>query len=405
MPVVLQDCPIQSHVPDTEMGSDLVYLDNAATTYPKPEGALDRMIEIYKKKGVSPGRGNYDLAFEAEDLVYETRSRLAQMFNTPEPNRVIFALNATDALNIAIQGILREDDHVVSTALEHNSVLRPLYHLREKGIIDYDLVDFDRNGFIDPDDISRAIKKNTGLVIINHVSNVLGTIQPVKEIGHICAEKGIPLLVDAAQSAGIIPVNMDEWNISAVAFTGHKSLLGPPGTGGLAVSPELNIDTTRFGGTGIDSENFFHTISYPHRLETGTINLIGIIGLLEGIKYIENTNMNVIHRQEMELLKSLVKGLEYLDTVKCYCAEDLENHSALVTVNIEGMDPGDAASILDADYDIAVRTGLHCAPLVHENIGTFPGGGIRFSLGPFNRPDHINNAVEAMGEIDRYIRR
>jgi cysteine desulfurase / selenocysteine lyase len=387
------------------MNSDIIYLDNAATTFPKPDGALDRMVELFKTKGVSPGRGSYDLAFESEDIVYNVRSRLANLFNTPDLKRIVFTSNATDSINIVLQGMLNRGDHVVSTMLEHNSVLRPLYHLRKKGIINYDLVGFDQKGFIDLDDISKAIRDNTRLVFINHVSNVLGTIQPIKEIGEICTKRGVPFVIDAAQSAGVIPINMQEWNISAVAFTGHKSLLGPTGTGGLAVSPDLIIEPTRFGGTGIDSESPLHNETYPHRLEAGTVNLIGIMGLSEGLKYIEKTGMETTHKKEMELFIKLRHGLSNLETVDYYCAESSENHAALISVNIKGMDPGDAGSILDADYNIAVRTGLHCAPLVHEGIGTFPRGTVRFSIGPFNTDDHIEKAIEAMTAIDRFNRK
>ncbi len=387
------------------MNSDIIYLDNAATTFPKPEGTLDRMVEIYKKKGVSPGRGSYDLAFEAEDIVFDVRTRLARLFNTPDPERVVFTANATDSLNIAIQGVVEKGDHVVSTRLEHNSVLRPLYHLREKGIITCDLVDFDSSGFLDPDDITRAIKENTRLVIINHVSNVLGTVQPLREIGNICAREGVVLVVDAAQSAGVIPIDMKECSIGAVAFTGHKSLLGPTGIGGLAVSPDLEIDPVRFGGTGIDSESPIHNLTYPQRLEAGTVNLIGIIGLSEGLRFIEAGKIEAIHQKEMELYCKLREGLSKLETVEYYCADSDEDHAALLTLNIKGMDPGDAGSILDADFNIAVRTGLHCAPLVHENIGTFPRGAVRFSFGPFNTVEHVDTAIEAMTEIDRYSRR
>lgn len=400
----MQVYPTPSHAPVTKMNPDIVYLDNAATTFPKPVGALDRMIELYKKKGVSPGRGSYDLAFEADDIVYDVRTRLGRLFNTPDPKRVIFTSNATDAINIVLQGMLKTGDHVVSTRLEHNSVLRPLYHLKKNGIITYDLVGFDPKGFIDLDDISKAIRENTRLVLINHVSNVLGTIQPIKEISEICAKRGVPFVIDAAQSAGVIPINMQDWNISAVAFTGHKSLLGPTGTGGLAVSPDLIIEPTRFGGTGVDSESPIHNETYPQRLEAGTINLIGIIGLSEGLKYIEQRGMEAIHKKEMELFIKLRDGLSNLETVECYCAANNENHVALISVNIKGMDPGDAGSILDADYNIAVRTGLHCAPLVHEGIGTFPRGTVRFSLGPFNTDEHIEKAIEAMTAIDRYSR-
>ena len=382
------------------MTEHFIYLDNAATTFPKPQGALTRMVETYERIGVSPGRGSYDLAVEAEDLVFATRRRLARLFGAPDPDRVIFTGNATDALNLCIQGLIGQGDHVVSTRIEHNSVLRPLYHLRQQGLITYDLAPFDGRGFVDPNDIAKAIKPHTKLVIVCHASNVLGTIQPIAEIGLLCAEKGVPLLVDAAQSAGVIPIDMDAWKIAAVAFTGHKSLLGPTGIGGLVIHPDLDLRTTRFGGTGIDSENPIHTERYPHRLEAGTINLMGIIGLSEGLRFLEKKGIEVIHQHEMKLLTTLCNGLAILDSIETYGAKDLRDHVGLMTINVRGMDPGDVGAILDADFGIAVRVGLHCAPLVHESIGTFPRGGVRFSLGPFNRMDDIHTTLEAMAKID-----
>ena len=383
------------------MTHPLIYFDNAATTFPKPPGVLEKMVETYERMGVSPGRGSYDLAVEAEDLVFDTRKRLALLFGAPDPNRVIFAGNATDALNLCIQGLIRPGDHVVSTRIEHNSVLRPLYHLKQKGLIEYDLVPFDNQGVVDPHDIVAALRPNTRLVIVCHASNVLGTIQPVHEIGPLCRKKGVPLLVDAAQSAGVIPIHMDDWGIGAVAFTGHKSLMGPTGIGGLVVHPDLDLQTTRYGGTGIDSESPIHTQDYPHRLEAGTINLMGIMGLSEGLRFVEKEGIDAIHREEMRLLTRLRDGVVSLTGVESYCTRDLENHVGLMTLNIQGMDPGDVGAILDADFDIAVRVGLHCAPLVHETIGTFPRGGVRFSLGPFNTEAHVDRAVEAISRITR----
>ncbi|EFK09618.1 cysteine desulfurase family protein [delta proteobacterium NaphS2] len=383
------------------MTHPLIYFDNAATTFPKPPGVLAKMVETYERTGVSPGRGSYDLAVEAEDLVFDTRKRLARLFGAPDPNRVIFSGNATDALNLCIQGLIRSGDHVVSTRIEHNSVLRPLYHLKQKGLIEYDLIPFDKMGFVDPHDIVAAVKPNTRLVIVCHASNVLGTIQPVHEIGPLCRRKGVPLLVDAAQSAGVIPIHMDDWAIGAVAFTGHKSLMGPTGIGGLVVHPDLDLQTTRYGGTGIDSESPIHTQDYPHRLEAGTINLMGIMGLSEGLRFVLKEGIDAIHHREMRLLTRLRDGLSPLERVESYCTQDLENHVGLMTLNIREMDPGDVGAILDADFDMAVRVGLHCAPLVHEGIGTFPRGGVRFSLGPFNTEEHVDRAVEALSQISR----
>lgn len=358
------------------------------------------MVRIYQSTGVSPGRGSYDLAVAAEDLVYDARRRLARLFGAADPDRVVFTGNATDALNLAIQGLVKPGDHVVSSRIEHNSVLRPLYHLRQEGLITYDLVPFDSKGFVAPDDIAGAIKPNTRLVVLSHASNVLGTIQPLHEIGALCAGKGVPLLVDAAQSAGVVPIDMDSWKLSAVAFTGHKSLLGPTGIGGLVIHPGLDLRTTRFGGTGVDSENPMHTQTYPHRLEAGTINLMGIVGLCEGLRFLEKEGIESIHTREMELVTRLRDGLALMGSVDLYCAQDLADHVGLMTINVKGMEPGSVGAILDADFGIAVRVGLHCAPLVHESIGTFPGGSVRFSMGPFNTMDDVDRTLEAIGQIN-----
>jgi cysteine desulfurase family protein len=376
-----------------------IYLDNAATTFPKPPAVLSSMIEIYGRLGVSPGRGSYDLASEAETLVEETRTKLARFFGAPDPKGVIFASNATDALNLAIQGLINPGDHVVSTRLEHNSVLRPLHHLRQRGMIEYDLVPFDNGGFIDPHEVAAAIRSDTRLVVINHASNVLGTIQPIREIGRICAERNIPLLIDAAQSAGVVEIDMDGWQIAAIAFTGHKGLLGPTGIGGLILRPELEIRTTRFGGTGVDSRSPIHTQTLPHRLEAGTLNLLGIIGLSAGLDFLAEEGIDAIRNREMDLLRRLRDGLSALDRVELYGAGDLSNHLGLLTANVKGMDPSDVGAILDGDFGIAVRVGLHCAPLVHEKLGTFPNGGVRFSLGPFNTMQELTRTIEAMTAI------
>lgn len=386
--------------------SKFVYLDNAATTFPKPASVLGKMVETYGRIGVSPGRGSYDRAAEAEEFVGDTRRRTARFFGSPDPDRVIFTANATDALNIALQGLLHPGDHVVSTRLEHNSVLRPLYHLRRKGVIEYDLVPFDGKGFVDPRDIAAAIRPNTKLVVITHASNVLGTIQPIREISGRCAEVGVPLLVDAAQSAGAIPIDMETWGVAGLVFTGHKSMLAPTGIGGLVLGRQMDeIEPSRFGGTGVDSANPVHTGDFPYRLEAGTLNLMGIIGLSEGLEFLQDVGMETIHTGEMELLKKLRDGLASVDGIELYGAQDLSRHVGLLTANVRGMDPDDVGAILDGDFNIAVRVGLHCAPLVHETLGTFSSGSIRFSIGPFNSGDDIDRTLEAMTEIARQGRR
>jgi cysteine desulfurase / selenocysteine lyase len=377
----------------------MIYLDNAATSFPKPESVMRRMVETYLCLGVSPGRGSYDLAWEAQGVVWRTRQKIASFFGASDPERVIFTNNASDALNIAIQGMVRPGDHVVSTHLEHNSVLRPLNHLHFKGVVEYDLVYPDKRGYVHPEDVARAITPATRLVVVTHASNVIGTVQPIAEIGRICKEKGVPLLVDAAQTAGVIEINMKAWHVAALAFTGHKSMLGPTGIGGLVLARDADIEQTRWGGTGIESKSRFHTPAFPHRLEVGTHNLLGIIGLSESIPFLEEQSIGRIREREMTLLERLRDGLSGIEGVTVYCADDLSNHVALLTANIEGLDPEDVGDTLNHDYCIAVRTGLHCAPGVHETIPTTPRGSVRFSLGLFTTEAHVDRAIEAMAII------
>jgi len=381
------------------MSDRIIYLDNAATSFPKPREVLEEMLRRYLELGVSPGRGSYDLAVQAGDAVEQARKKVARFFGAPDANRVVFAANATDALNLAFNGLLRPGDHVVSTELEHNSVLRPLHHFRKRGWISFDLVPCDARGFVDPDDIARSMRPNTRAVVITHASNVLGTVQPIRHIGRLCAERGVPLIVDASQSAGTIPVDMTAWGASAVAFTGHKALFGPTGIGGLVLHPELDIQASRFGGTGIDSRELTHTPTFPHRLEAGTINLMGILGLSAGLDYIAQRGLEAIHSHEMGLLTRLRDALAECAHVQMYCAASLADHVAVLTLNVEGVHPEDAGAILDADFNIAVRVGLHCSPLTHRRLGTLQRGAVRFSPGAFNTPDDIDRAVEALASL------
>jgi cysteine desulfurase family protein len=355
---------------------------------------------FYRNFGVNPGRSGYDLCMEAGKVVEDTRKLLTKFFNGRDPNRLCFSYNSTDALNLIIFGILKEGDHAITTTLEHNSVLRPLYHLYKFNGVEVDYVPFDSKGFVDPDDFKKRFKKNTKLVIVNHASNVLGTIQPIKEIGRYCREKGITFAIDASQTAGKIPIDVEEMNVDIVAFTGHKSLMGPTGIGGLYVREGIEIRHTRAGGTGVRSALRTHLEEYPYRLEYGTINTLGVAGLNAGVKWIEEKGIKNIYEYEMKLTKMLVDGLKEIKGVRLYCQDSLENHISVLSFNVEGIEAMNTGIMLDVDYNIACRTGLHCAPLVHEQLETDKiKGAVRFSVGPFNTEEEIKTAINAVKEI------
>ncbi len=378
------------------MDNHLIYLDHAVTSFPKPREVIEKMFEDFTRLGVSPGRGGYDLAMESAELVFQARKKIAEFFGASDPERVIFTANATDALNLAIQGLVGKGDHVISTRLEHNSVLRPLFHLQKQLGVELDLVGFDEQGRVRVEEIEKAIKANTKLVICTHASNVLGTVQPVAAIAEMCAGYGIPLLIDTAQSAGHIPVEMDKWKIAALAFTGHKALLGPTGTGGLILSPTLEVRPTRYGGTGFESSSLYQPESFPFRLESGTLNTLGIFGLKAGIEYLQEEGMESAHQREMALIRRLYEGLSTLPGVKIHSPEPTAADVPVLTCTVEGLASEDVGTILDGDFSIAVRTGLHCAPLVHADLGTDKRGAVRFSLGRSNSSDDIEQALQAM---------
>jgi len=379
--------------------SEFIYLDNGATSYPKPEEVYTFMDQFYRKFGVNPGRSGYDLCMEAGEVVEETRQMMTSFFNGTDPNRLCFSCNSTDALNIIIFGMLQKGDHAISTTVEHNSVLRPLYHLSQNGV-EVDLIPFDEKGFVHPDDFKDKFKENTKLVIVNHASNVIGTIQPIKEIGEICRKNGVPFAVDVSQSAGKIPVDIEKLNADIVAFTGHKSLLGPTGIGGLYVREGIEIRHTRAGGTGVRSAVRTHLYEYPYRLEYGTHNTVGIAGLHAGIKWIQDKGMEKLHDHEMQLTTLLRDGLKDVEGITLYCQDNLMNHISIFLFNVDGFEALNTGTMLDVDYSIACRTGLHCAPLVHEQLGLIEiHGGVRFGIGPFNTEEHIRTAINAVKEI------
>lgn len=380
---------------------NLIYLDNSATTYPKPDSVYKFMDSFYREHGVNPGRSGFDAALEAEEIVMNTRKLLTEFFNAGKDiNRLTFSYNASDSLNMIIQGLASKGDHVITTMLEHNSVLRPLYHYEMNGVIEVSYIKFDERGYVDPDDIKKAIRKNTKMVIINHCSNVIGTIQPIAEIGKICKEAGVLLIVDSTQSAGAIPIDMQAMGIDVLVFTGHKCLMGPTGIGGSYVMENVTVKHTRFGGTGVRSAQLTHLNEYPYRLECGTLNLVGVAGLNAGVKWIMKNGMESLHNKEMQLWEKLRKGIQSIDNVITYCAKNTENHNPVLSFNIKGFEAGDVGTMLDVDYNIACRTGLQCAPRVHTVLETDKiHGTVRLSIGPFNTEEHIDKVIEAVKEI------
>ena len=388
-----------------ESTKELIYFDNAATSWPKPESVYTFMMEFYRSTGVNPGRSGFDLAIEAGSLLDRLRLRMTRFFGGDEdaPERLCFGYNATDALSLIIGGILEKGDHVVTTNLEHNSVIRPINHLVRDGGVEATFLPFDGAGFVDPDEIARAIRANTRLVIVNHGSNVLGTIQPVREIGRICRERGVTFAIDTTQTAGVVPIDMKDMNVDVLAFTGHKALMGTTGIGGLCVRKHVHLRQTRSGGTGVESLHPYHLEEYPWRMEFGTTNMLGVASLWAGQDWLDQQGVRNIHAREMKLATTLVEGVRRIEGVRLYCCESLANHLSTFTLNIDGMDAGDVGIMLDVDHNIATRTGLHCAPLVHTQLGTVGiHGGVRFSIGAFNTGEQVAAAIDAVAAIARW---
>ncbi|MFZ5584562.1 MAG: aminotransferase class V-fold PLP-dependent enzyme [Thermodesulfobacteriota bacterium] len=380
----------------------MIYLDNAATSFPKPERCLRQGLADYLALGASPGRGGYDAAVRAQARVEEVRRQVAAFFGAPDWV-VCFGHNATDALNTLIQGLVRPGSHVVSTRLEHNSVLRPLHHLRADGLCSLDMVPFNAQGVVEPDAVARALRPNTSLVVMTHASNLLGTVQPAAAIGRLCRERGLPLVLDCSQSAGVVPIRLEAWGASALAFTGHKSLLGPTGVGGLVMEPGLEVRPSRFGGTGLDSISLTHSQALPERLEAGTLNLLGILTLGRCLDHLAGPEAAAGAARERELHQRLLAGLAELPGVRLDAPGAGPDRLPLVSFNLTGWDPGDVGAVLDGDYGIAVRTGLHCAPLAHQDLGHGPAGSVRASLGRYNTPADVEALLAAMAALARAV--
>lgn len=375
----------------------MIYLDNAATSFPKPSEVYEEVLNCMKNYGANPGRGSHDMAVKSALKIMDTRALICELFNMPSPFNLIFTSNATESLNIAIKGALKRGDHVISTVIEHNSVLRPLHSLSKSGV-EITLVGVDKAGYVNSNDIKKEIKENTKMIIINHASNVLGSIQDIESIGKFSKENGIVFMVDASQSAGVIPIDVENAHIDLLAFPGHKGLLGPQGTGGLFIREGIKLKNFKEGGTGSNSHFMVQPDFIPDQFESGTLNTPGIAGLCEGIKFIKRIGIDNIQKCEEELLSLLLEELKKLSYVKIYGNDSIKQRSAVLSFNIDGIDASIVGEQLN-EGGIAVRTGYHCAPLIHEVIGTEYAGTVRVSPGYFNTFEDIEKLVEAIIRI------
>ncbi|MFC1716784.1 aminotransferase class V-fold PLP-dependent enzyme [Candidatus Poribacteria bacterium] len=379
-----------------------VYLDNAATSYPKPEEVYEAVGHFMREIGVSSGRGAYRKALRADRIIYEARKSLAELFNIKDSKQIVFASNATEALNLAIKGILSQDDHVITSQMEHNAVWRPLKRLeREHGIEITQIPCLPDGSLENPDLVKAAIRSNTSLAVFTHASNVSGTIMPIAEIGEICSEVGVPLLVDSAQTAGAFTVDVEAMKIDLLAFTGHKGLLGPQGTGGLYIREGIHLEPLKEGGTGGDSILETQPDVLPDRYEAGTLNAAGLAGLRAGVQFILSQGIQNIRKRELEFTAYLLDRLGEIDAIKIYGPQDPQKQVGVVSINIADYQPEEVGYVLDEVYGTMVRTGLHCAPCAHRTIGTIDRGTLRISLGYFNTEAEIDHTIKALKQIAR----
>ncbi len=377
----------------------MIYLDNAATTFPKPECVYKAMDKFLREKGANPGRAGHRMSVEAEQEIEKARVTVARFLGIKEPERMIFTFSATDALNMGIKGLLNEGDHVITSRLEHNSVSRPLDGLENRGVITVTRVENSDDGFICADDIKKAIRSNTKLIVCTHASNVLGTIQPIRDIGEVAREREVIFMVDAAQTMGVCRIDVENQSIDMLAFTGHKGPFGPPGSGGLYVGERVELRAWREGGTGFEPESLSQPDTLPYKLESGTPNSVGIIGLKTGLEFCIKEGINKIREHECKLALTLIRALETDDRFEIYGGLDGDRKVGIVSINIKGLQPGEVGAILDNNFNIAVRPGVHCAPYIHREIGTFPDGMVRISPGYFNTMEEIEETISGLKEI------
>lgn len=377
-----------------------IYLDNASTTFPKAPNVANAMSDYLTNYGININRGSYALAYDVEDIIYTTRQRLNTLFNGHDPSHVTFTQNVTMSLNMVIKGLLKAGDHILVSSMEHNAVMRPLTQQLDKGIT-FDIIPCDVTGSIQLESIETLIRPNTVAMIINHASNVYGTVQPIESIGAICKAHNLHFILDAAQTAGVIPIDVKACHINALCFTGHKGLLGPQGIGGIILTKEIAQILTPLiaGGTGSFSHLETMPTHMPDAFEAGTLNLPGIIGLNEGLSYIESVGMKNIHNHELTLTKTFLEGLRSITGINIIGKQDIQDRTAVVSITIDGMDPASIAYELESTYHIMTRVGLHCAPRAHQTLGTYPEGTVRFSFGYANTLEEVDMALSALHTI------
>lgn len=380
---------------------ELIYLDNSATSFPKPREVREKMNECLRRYCANPGRSGHKMSMKISEEIYSCREKLADMFNVSGPEKVIFTSNATSALNLAIKGTLNRGGHVVFTSMEHNSVVRPVFKLSEKSGIEYSIANANVYGYVDSRAIESLIRPDTRLIIAIHASNVSGTINPIRDIGAIAKAYNIPFLVDAAQSGGVLPIDMEEDNISFLALAGHKALYGPTGTGVLCLSDGVSPDTLTEGGTGSNSRDPRQPDELPDRYESGTVNAVGICGLSMGLDFINRVGMDTIYNHDMMLTRTLLEDLSVVRGVNIHGYLTTADRLGVVSVTVDGKDSVEVASILDEEYNIAVRAGYHCSYLAHSTLGTRDTGTVRISVGAFNSMHDMKTVVSALNNISK----
>ncbi len=376
----------------------VIYFDNAATSWPKPPAVSAAVREHLTEAGGNPGRSGHRMSVAAARIVEGARESLADLFNASDPSRIVFTHNATHALNLALYGLLRPGHHVVTTSVEHNSVMRPLRHLETLGV-ELTVVSCSQEGTLDVDAVERALRPATRLLVTTHASNVIGTIVPIAALAALARKHHVPYLVDASQTAGAIPIDVDETGVDLLAFTGHKGLLGPTGTGGLYVREDIALAPLIRGGTGSDSAHEIQPEFLPDAHESGTLNVVGIAGVAAGVRFLLDVGIEAVQAHERKLVAQFLDEASEIAGLTVFGPRDVSRRCGLVSFNIAGAMPSEVGLILDQSFGIMVRTGLHCAPAAHRTLGTFPDGTVRFSFGWFNTPAEVDVAVEALRKV------